>query len=186
MADEIECDIDSGGNDSGEDDEERIPDVPMNYQSIADEEKEEVRVKVSKYVQLKKKIQPSEDKRDEGHNEDKGEGEPVDNVECLAENQRPPSEVKGEKVGGFESDQFDLSDLGSNISTSSGSDADDAQRTKSSRKNYDPNVLLEEIFLDLRFPDLKLFKNVLVEYSTRYTPLEKDLSLSTLRMMQKG
>ena len=63
---------------------------------------------------------------------------------------------------------MDSSDPGSYIDTSSGSDADDAQCKKSSMaKCYDPTANFEDFFLDLRFPDLKLFKNVLVEISTR-------------------
>ena len=41
---------DNNGNDSDEDDEERLVDVPTNYNSNVDEEREAARVKVSKYV----------------------------------------------------------------------------------------------------------------------------------------
>lgn len=86
----------------------RMLDVPINYQSDANEEREEARIKVSKYVQLKKKILTREGERDEGHNKDKGEGAPIENIECLAGNQRPLPKVKDEKVVGFESDYFEL------------------------------------------------------------------------------
>ena len=156
-----EADEDNNGNDSGEDDEERLVDVPTNYNSDVDEEREAARVKVSKYVDWKKKIQGNDVERDESHNEDKEEREPVSNVECPTKNREELIKDEGEKIGGCQSDYIDSSDSGSYIDTSSGSNADDAQCKKSSgAKCYDPNANFEEFFLDLRFPDLRLFKNV--------------------------
>ena len=53
---DVEVDVgeangDNNGNESGEDDEERLLDVPINYNSDVNEEREEARVKVSKYVE---------------------------------------------------------------------------------------------------------------------------------------
>lgn len=41
------------------------------------------------------------------------------------------------------------------------------QRHKLSRKNYDPTMPLDEYYLDLGLPYLKMFKNALVEFLTK-------------------
>lgn len=69
-----------------------------------------------------------------------------------------PNPGDSEKVTGYESEYFDSLDLGSYVDTSETSDADDAKWHKSKDIYYDPNVPLEDFYLDLRFENLKLFK----------------------------
>lgn len=141
------------GSDSAGDDEERIVDDQLfNNNSDEDEEREEAIKKVNKYVKLKKRVQEVASERD--------------NLESYATNKEPQGSEFG-KVGGYESDYFESSDPGSYSDNSSGSEADDAVRHKSSRKIHDPTIPLEEFRLDLRFSDLKEFKNTLVDFSTR-------------------
>lgn len=70
------------------------------------------------------------------------------------------------KVIGYESEYIDSSDPGSYDDTIEGTSSDEARRHKSIKKHYNPNVLLEDLCLDPRFPNLKLFKKELVQFST--------------------
>ena len=57
----------------------------------------------------------------------------------------------------YESDYLDSSNLGSYTDTDE-SDEDDAQRVKSSNRNYNPKGHFTDFVLRLRFEDLKMFK----------------------------
>lgn len=136
----------------------------ITYNSYFDEETEEARVKIHRYVQLKKKIDSN---CGEGDNEDGDtewptngeEGPTASNVRALG--------IKSVKVIGYESDYMDYSNHRSYEDTSEGSDADDTRRQRLRKNCYDTNALLEDFFLGLHFQDLKLFKGELVEFSTR-------------------
>lgn len=115
---------------------------------------------------MKKKIQGNEGERDESDKEDKGR-EHIDSVDYPTKNQRAPIEGEGEKVGGCESDYIGSSDPVNCIDISSGFNVNNAQGHSQIGRTMTPNVSLEEFFLDLRFPNLELFRNVLVEFSTK-------------------
>lgn len=150
-------------SESSKDNEETLVDVPfIEYNSDADEEIQEARNKVRKFVQLKKTLHEKECEknsdngdRDQGAERDRETGNNVKQV------------VDTGKVIGYESEYLDSSDPSSYEDTSEGSIGDDARRHRSSRKVYDPSIPLDDFFLDLRFKDLKQFKNELVEFSTR-------------------
>lgn len=153
-----------GEDDEGQDDEERLVSVPfINYSSDEDEERNQARDKVAKYIQLKKTIQKDVCER---NNED-GDACRLGNVSESSARNNMASTIESGKVIGYESDYIDSSDPGSYEETSGNSDADDAIRHRSSNKHYDPNAPLAEFFLDLRFVDLKQFKIELVEFLTR-------------------
>ncbi|KAJ0980431.1 hypothetical protein J5N97_008686 [Dioscorea zingiberensis] len=85
------------GSESGEDFEKRLVDVTfINYSSDYDEEREQARDNVNKYVQLKRSIQ---DNVDESDNEDGDEERPVD---CLARTSEAPPVTEDGKVPGYE------------------------------------------------------------------------------------
>lgn len=77
--------------------------------------------------------------------------------------------VEGGKASHYQSDYIESSDPGSYEDTSEGSDVDHAKRHSSKSSHYDPNfnMSLDDFYLDLRFGDLKQFKNELVAFSTR-------------------
>ena len=138
---ELEVNEDAGSehdSGSGEDDEETLVDVPI-VGSDADDERDQARVKVSKYVQLKKVVQEDvgendTDIRDRGRTIDGEEGHAV------------PNAAQDGKVVGFESDYIESSNPGSYEETSEESDADDAKRHRSTRKYYNPDVPLHDFF----------------------------------------
>lgn len=128
--------------------------------SNKDTRRDEARDKVRKYVELKNNLQEAD--------EDANHKQTVDNSsdgdqECS--NLRHVSEFV--KASGYESDYISSLDPGSYEDTSEGSDIEGKQRYRSSRKMYDHSVPLEDFFLDLRFKDLKLFKNELVDFFVR-------------------
>ena len=101
------------GNGSVEDDEEMMLHIPLiNDFSDVDEERKEARVKVSKYVQLKKTV------RNEGGNEDNGGGKPTDCVDYPAEQTVDPPEPENEHVDEYESDYKSSSDPRNFLDTS--------------------------------------------------------------------
>lgn len=63
------------------------------------------------------------------------------------------------KVIGYESEYIESSDLGSYDETIEDSIVENTKRHRSCRKIYEPNVPLDDFFLDLRFKDLKMFKS---------------------------
>lgn len=67
---------------------------------------------------------------------------------------------------GHETEYLQSSNPASYEDTSEGFVGDDARRHRSSRRVFDPSKKLDDFFLDLRFKDLKQFKNELVEHST--------------------
>ena len=129
---------------SGEDDEEILVDVP-SVGSDAYDERDQARVKVTKYVQLKRAMQEDVGEND---NDIKDRGKDGDTVDGEAENTRPNVAQDG-KVVGFESDYIESSDPGSYEETNEESDGDDVRRHRSTRKYYNPDNPLSDFFLDL-------------------------------------
>ncbi|XP_039132316.1 uncharacterized protein LOC120269096 [Dioscorea cayenensis subsp. rotundata] len=149
-------------SESGKDNDETLVDVPfIEYNSDADEEIQEARDKVKRYVEFKKTIQ-----KEIGENS----GDCGDENQVAGKNGDDQDNVKKGadigKVHGYESDYLESSDPGSYEDTSEGSIGDDARRHRSSERVFNPSMKLDDFFLDLRFKDLKQFKNELVEHST--------------------
>ena len=112
----------------------RLGDVPfVNYNSDVDDEREEVREKVRRYVQLKKII---EDYDVEGDNEDRDGGQLISTEDVTIRDIVAHQDVEGGKVNGYESKYIDSSDPGSHDGTSEGSNANNAKRNKSKDKYY--------------------------------------------------
>lgn len=88
-----------------------------------------------------------------------------------------PSTTIG-KVVGYDSEYIDSPYPGSCDDTSEDSNANDAQRHKSSKRNYNPNIPLEDFCIDLTFKDLHYLRKSLYSFQP-----EKALSLGMLKMM---
>ncbi|XVF65088.1 hypothetical protein PTKIN_Ptkin09bG0218700 [Pterospermum kingtungense] len=75
--------------------------------------------------------------------------------------------VDTDKVPGYESDYLSESDPGSFIQNEKESEEDDGQTTKSSLRNYNSKDVFTDFNVGLRFQNLKMFKTVLSDFSTR-------------------
>lgn len=161
-----DSDRDNSGK-SNKDDKEVLVDVPfIDFNASADEEIEQSRDKIMRYVELQKSVIRMDD---EGDNE-VGEVEKPTNIgKGFTENTvnigRACTTEFG-KVTSYDSEYKNSLDLRSYEDTSEESSVYDARWPRSKKNYYDPNVQLTDIFLGLEFQNLKLFKGELVEFLT--------------------
>ena len=136
----------------------------MPYSLDADEEREHARDRGTKYIQSRKTIKEKADDSDKEHGDARTA---TDGRDYHTGNANKTHMNESGKVTSYEYDYIDLPDPWSYVDTSGGSDANDVMRHKSSKKFYGLSTQMEDFRLDLKFKDLKMFKNKLVEFSTR-------------------
>lgn len=122
-----EDDLDVSANESSNDDEDRLVDVPfMEDNTNIDEEIKEAREKVQKYIQLKKNMQKEDDENLVGI--DVENGDERDNINTVDEDIIVRVvRMQNDKVIGYQSKYMDSSDPGSHEDTRDDSAANDAK-----------------------------------------------------------
>ena len=113
--------------------------------------------------------------REEGDNEQREVGQPINVAKGKAENTtntRRALTTESEKVTRYDNEYINSSNSGSYKDTSEGSSVDDARRHSSRKNNYDPKVPLKNFFIGFQFENLKLFKiNLLSSQLRKYLSL---------------
>ena len=146
-------------NESGNDDvDESLIDVQwsINEDSDMDDELCVAREKVKEYVQKNRVCI---------HNKVDAEvNDPDQGIRAIVQTYN--SQLVTKNVVQNESDYMDSLYLGSYIDID-GSEDDEAQKVKSSNKNYNPKVPFTDFVLGLRLNDLKMFKMALTQFSTK-------------------